>query len=535
MKKLTKGRAAAFGLLAGAAIAAVTYLGHRLATLPYLPFDVFDWQARTLPGGLIAHTIDAMVAVIRGLRLGPTAAAAKTAEQGFALAQFAGAWLVFGIVLAAVGKRNPRRLTLGGAVGGVILFAAAAAIEVARGFAGTGPALSLPWLALILVGGGALLGRALAVVAEPSPASDALGRRRFLRLVGTGSFAVIVTAAGVSLLSKKDRKPLSGLDQDGLLEAAQTSGPAASPPAAELAKRVPPVPGTRPELTKTSEFYRIDINLKPPAIDGASWRLKLGGLVERPLALSLDDIRSKPRQTQALTLSCISNPIGGDLIGTGFWTGTPFKGILDEAGLKPGVLEIAIEAADGFYESVPLAEALDPRTLLVYDMDGRPLTAGHGFPLRIYIPGRFGMKQPKWITSLEAIDGRRIGYWVERDWSPTAPVLTTSVIDAVDLKGSGGASGLVPVGGIAYSGARGISRVEVRADDGPWEKAELREPALSPLTWVQWRYEWPATPGKHMLQVRAYDGTGQVQIESERGTYPDGATGLHSRAADIRK
>jgi DMSO/TMAO reductase YedYZ molybdopterin-dependent catalytic subunit len=537
MKKLTEGLAAAFGLLAGAAVVAVTYLGHRAAALPYLPFDVFDWQARALPGGLIAHTIDAMVAVIRGLRLGPTASTAKIAEQGFALAQFTGAWLIFGIVLAAVGKRKPRRLTLYGAVGGVILFAAAAGIEGARGFAGTKPGSSLPWLALVLIGGGALLGRALAAVAEPfdASASNALGRRRFLRLVGTGSFAVIVTAAGVSLLSKKDAKPPLGTDQDELLEAAKTSGPAASPPPDELAKRFAPVPGTRREVTKTSEFYRIDINLRPPEIDGASWRLKLGGLVERPLTLSLDDIRSRPRQTQALTLSCISNPVGGDLISTGFWTGTPFKGILDEAGLKPGVVEIAIESADDFYESVPLEEALDPRTLLVYDMNGRPLTVDHGFPLRIFIPGHFGMKQPKWITRMEAIDRQRIGYWVERNWSERAPVLTTSVIDAVVLKNIDPASPLVPVGGIAYSGARGISRVEVRADNGPWEKAELREPALGPLTWVQWRYDWKAAPGKHVLQVRAYDGTGQAQVESERGTYPDGATGLHSRSADIRR
>src|SRR5512136_294105 len=158
MKKLSTGLAGALGLMVGGAAIAVTYLGHRLAGLPYLPFDIFDWLARTLPRGLIARTIDAMVAVIRGLRLGPTAATAKLAEQGFALAQFAGAWLVFGIVLAAAGKRKPRRLTLYGAVGGLILFAAAAAIEAARGFAGTKPGSSLPWLAVVLIGGGTLLG-----------------------------------------------------------------------------------------------------------------------------------------------------------------------------------------------------------------------------------------------------------------------------------------------------------------------------------------------------------------------------------------
>jgi DMSO/TMAO reductase YedYZ molybdopterin-dependent catalytic subunit len=354
-------------------------------------------------------------------------------------------------------------------------------------------------------------------------------------LVGTGSFAVIVTAAGVSLLSGKSKKSGPELDQEELAEAAKSSGPAASPLPRELSERFVPVPGTRSELTQNRDFYRIDIDLKPPSIDAQTWRLKLEGLVEHPLDLSLEDIRSRPRQTQALTLSCISNPIGGDLIGTTFWTGTPFKDVLQEAGLKAGVQEIAIESADGFYESVPLAEALDGRTLLVYEMNGEPLPAGHGFPLRIYIPGHFGMKQPKWITRMEAIDHKGHGFWVDRNWSQTAPVLTTSVIDAVDTAERDPASGVVAVGGIAYSGDKGISRVEVRVDEGPWEKADLRLPALSPLTWVLWRYEWKAAPGRHVLTVRAYDGSGQPQIAADRGTYPDGATGLDTKSADVRK
>jgi DMSO/TMAO reductase YedYZ molybdopterin-dependent catalytic subunit len=535
MKKLTGDLGAAFGLLAGAAAVAVTFLGHRLAGLPYLPFDIFEWLARTLPGALIVRTIDAMVAVIRGLRLGPTASTAKLAEQGLALAQFAVAWAVFGIVLAMAGRRRPRRLAAYGAIGGFLLFLSAAGIEAALGFPGSKPLVSLVWLALILVGGGTLVGRALAAATQPSETVpvEARGRRRFLRLVGSGSFVVIVTAAGVSLLSKKRPGPSLAVDGQELLAAAKTSGPAASPPPAELEKRFPPVPGTRPELTANEDFYRIDIDLKPPAIDGADWRLKLGGLVERPLVLSLRDIRSRPRQTQALTLSCISNPVGGDLIGTSFWTGTPFKGVLDEAGLKPDVREIFIESADGFYESVPLAEALDPRTLLVYEMNGEPLPAGHGYPLRICIPGHYGMKQPKWIVSMEAIDHKGRGFWVDRDWSATAFVRTTSVIDAVATRERGAAGGLVPVGGIAYSGDKGISRVEVQANDGPWDEAELRQPALSPLTWVQWRYLWKAAPGKHVLRVRAYDGAGAMQVAEEHPTVPDGATGIHEKPANI--
>ena len=326
MKKLGALMAGALGLLVGGTAIAMTYLGHRLAGLPYLPFDIFDWMARTLPGGLIARSIDAMVGVIRGLHLGPTASTAKLAEQGLALAQFAVTWAVFGIVLAAAGKGRPQRQALYGAIGGLALFATSAGIERAADFHGSAPVPALAWLALVLIGGGTLLGLALAAASgsAAAPAEEAIARRRFLRLVGTGSFVVMVTAAGVSLLSKKGRKPAPGPDQEELVRAAETSGPAASPQPAQLEKRFPPVPGTRAELTANRDFYRIDINLKPPQVDGLAWRLKVEGLVDRPLVLSLDDIRSRPRQAQALTLSCISNPVGGDLISTSFWTGTPF-------------------------------------------------------------------------------------------------------------------------------------------------------------------------------------------------------------------
>ncbi|MGB8958531.1 MAG: molybdopterin-dependent oxidoreductase [Candidatus Aminicenantales bacterium] len=535
MKKLSTASAGALGLLVGGAAIALTYLGHRLAGLPYLPFDIFDWMARALPGGLIVHTIDAMVGVIRGLRLGPTASTAKLAEQGLALAQFAATWFVFGIVLAAVGKRRPERQTLYGSLGGVLLFVSSAGVEWVGGFKTSGPLAALPWLAVVLIGGGALLGRALTAASgspDTSP-EDTIARRRFLRLVGTGSFVVMVTAAGVSIVSGKDKKPQTEPDQDEIARAAGTSGPAASPPRVRLEGRFPPVPGTRAELTQNRDFYRIDINLKPPVVDGKKWRLKVEGLVEHPLDLTLDEILAKPRQTQALTLSCISNPVGGDLISTSFWTGTPFKGILDEAGLKKDVREIAIESADGFYESVPLSEAMDARTLLVYEMNGEPLTADHGYPLRIFIPGHFGMKQPKWIVRMEAIDRKGRGFWVDRNWSDTAFVKTTSVIDIISTGKPNSAAGAVPVGGIAYAGDKGISLVEVKADDGPWEKAELRLPALSPLTWIQWRYGWKATPGKHVLRVRAYDGAGKLQITGDNPPSPDGATGIQAKSANV--
>jgi hypothetical protein len=178
---------------------------------------------------------------------------------------------------------------------------------------------------------------------------------------------------------------------------------------------------------------------------------------------------------------------------------------------------------------------MDARTLLIYAMNGEPLTADHGYPLRIFIPGHFGMKQPKWIVRMEAIDRKGHGFWVDRNWSETAYVKTTSVIDVASTGKKSPGSGVVPVGGIAYSGDKGISLVEVQADGGPWEKAELRVPALSPLTWIQWRYGWKATPGKHILRVRAYDGAGALQITEDNPPSPSGATGIHERSANAGK
>jgi hypothetical protein len=296
-----------------------------------------------------------------------------------------------------------------------------------------------------------------------------------------------------------------------------------------LAKRIVPAPGTRPEVTSADDFYRIDINVVPPEVDANTWHLALTGLVNKPLSLSLNDIRSRPAVTQAVTLQCISNPVGGDLTSTAYWTGVRFKDILAEAGLQAAGTDINMVAADGFYESVPMAEAMDDRTLLVYAMNGQPLTSAHGFPLRIYIPGHYGMKQPKWITAMSVVSTPGAGYWVDRGWSETAIPQITSVIDTVSVdKTALAQNGTFPLGGIAYSGARGISKVEVQIDNGAWVEAQLRNPALSPLTWVQWRYDWKPTPGTHNVAVRATDGRGALQVTAAVDPAPEGATGIDS-------
>ena len=369
-----------------------------------------------------------------------------------------------------------------------------------------------------------------------------IDRRAFLGLVGSGLASLVVVALGLRNFNNQARgfsipatgtQPIPPGDTPAhppVFGTEYTSGSAASPALGVLAKRIEPAPGTRPEITPVDQFYRIDINQLPSVINGQSWNLEMKGLVQKPLTFTLDELRARPSITQAVTMSCVSNPLGGDLIGTNFWTGVPFKDVLAQAGVLPAAKGIKITAADGFYEYVPLAEAMDDRTLLVYAMNGEPLTTEHGFPLRIYIPNHYGMKQPKWITGMEVTDTPNRGFWGERGWESHAIPKTTSVIDTYEVdRNSLQATGIVPVGGIAWAGARGIKKVEIQVDTTPWVDAVLRNPAIGPLTWVQWRYDWkPVSKGVHTVRVRATDGDGNLQDPTLTTPGPEGATGIHS-------
>jgi DMSO/TMAO reductase YedYZ molybdopterin-dependent catalytic subunit len=521
------------GALTSLPVIALGWLAAQAAELPFGPFRLFDWMARILPGRLLTFGIDLLVGLIRGLRLGPTAATAKSAEQGLALLQFVLIGLAFGLVLATLGRGRPQHMVGYGLRGGVVLAGLFLLIELGLGSAPAALALPAAWLLVLFLAWGAALGWLLQ---RSGPAVDQtpetrLSRRGFVTAVGGGAVGISLGAWGLASLLEAET-PASG--GEAVLPTPELEVPPADAPSAEvLAARIQPAPGTREELTSNEQFYRIDINTAPPRVDGGAWRLEVGGLVETPLSLTLDDLMAMPSVTQTITLSCISNPIGGDLISTSQWTGVPIQHLLELAGLKPEARELYIEAADGFYESVAMRDLQDPRTLLVFAMNGEPLPVEHGYPLRIYIPNRYGMKQPKWIVRMQAIDREGPGYWVERGWSETAYVNTTSVIDTVAAEAADPASGTIPVGGIAYAGERGISRVEVQVDEGPWMEAELRTPPLSSLTWVQWRLDWPQQPGRHTFRVRAYDASGGLQVLSPRGVRPDGATGVHTLTVTV--
>ncbi len=506
------------GALTSVLALAVLELGNAIANVPFVPFDLFEWLTRALPGGVLTRSIDAMISAISALGIHPIGVAAKLAEQGMALGGFIAGCAIAGAIATALGRRSRHRAIAIGLTAGATWLAidVVARVELGR-FTAVGTCA----VAIVMLGWGAglgeLVGRRAALDAEPDQIS---ARRRFVIVAVGGTLALAAGLFGISsLLRRTGRRLASLVRRPTPLELGATEGPAASPPSDVLARRIAPVPGTRPELTSNADFYRVDINLEPPHIDPVAWRLVVDGLVDHPLALSLAELRRLPSVSQVITLECISNPLGGDLIGTSLWTGVRLRDVLARAGVRDSAAAIDLTAADGFYESVALADADDPRTLLVYDMNREPLPERHGFPLRIYIPNRHGMKQPKWLTRLRASDRLGPGYWVDRGWSRTAIPHTTSVIDTV----AGTA-----IGGIAYAGARGISRVEVQVDDAPWAPAELVAPPLGPLCWVLWRYAWPSRPGRHVFRVRAYDGTGALQAIRSEPPHPDGATGIHS-------
>jgi DMSO/TMAO reductase YedYZ molybdopterin-dependent catalytic subunit len=561
---------AGLGALTGLAVVGLAYLGEQALALPFIPFVFFDWLARVLPGGIVTLGIDSMVRIIVGLGLGPIDVVAKAMEQLLGVVLWLVAGAAVGLALAAWLRRPAAAARLGqgagqqaGAIAGLALAVLVAIAMLGLGQFASGQPWTLLWLAILVPGWGAVLGTLLERVVtagasrsrpEISMPAPRMGRRAFLLRVSGGSGVVALLTAGLGWLLAEDKARTGAGQPLGELRAAAAppatppgsaaTGPAGSSPtaaavptvgAAQLpstpAGRIGPAPGTRPEVTSNADFYCIDINLAPPAIAGSSWQLEVKGLFDHPRNLTLHDLLAMPAVTQSITQSCISNPIGGDLIGSAAYIGVRLRDVLMELGLRPTAKQIALQSADGFYESVEMQDMQDPRVLLVYGMNGTTLPIEHGYPLRIYIPNRYGMKQPKWITSMEAVDHEGSGYWVDRGWSKEARPQVISIIDTVAKNSN--ANGRVPMGGIAWAGDRGIKSVEVQVDGGSWSPANLITPPVGPLTWVLWRFDWQVTPGRHTFRVRATDGKGTPQNGQDQDTYPNGATGYHAVTVDF--
>ncbi len=305
-----------------------------------------------------------------------------------------------------------------------------------------------------------------------------------------------------------------------LLEGAQSqeAAPYARPPSGGLAT----------EVTPNNLFYVVSKNQVDPTVELDSWRLEIAGLVENPMTLTYQDLKTALSAEEYVTLECIGNVVGGDLIGNARWKGVRLSAILDEVRLMPEVIDIAFEAADGFTNAVSRGRAMSGDVLVVYEMNGQPLPAEHGFPVRIVVPGLYGYKSVKWLTKIEAVDHDFLGYWESRGRTDNPIIKTMSRIVAPE-HGSNHPLGPLAVSGIAFSGDKGIATVELSTDgERTWSPVDRLSEPLSPFTWVSWdAVVEPAGRGPMVLSVRAVDGQGVVQTPAEKGVYPDGATGLH--------
>ncbi len=285
------------------------------------------------------------------------------------------------------------------------------------------------------------------------------------------------------------------------------------------------IKGMPPEVTPSGEFYQISKNFFDPTVDIEKWTLEVKGLVAKPLKLSLAEfIKAAPAVERHQTFECISNEVGGDLIGNAKWKAVRVKDILALAEVKPGATTVIWRAHDGFSESIPLAIAMDPDSLLAYEMNGEPIPQKHGAPVRVLLRNRYGMKQPKWLTSIEVANHDYNGYWEQQGWSKEAIVKTNSTF-RVEMKDGP----IMLLGGWAFAGNRGISKVEISADGGKsWFPASVKEP-FGENCWQFWSAEWkPPAPGSYSLKVRATDGKGGLQPAAPKPTLPDGGQGYHT-------
>jgi DMSO/TMAO reductase YedYZ molybdopterin-dependent catalytic subunit len=276
------------------------------------------------------------------------------------------------------------------------------------------------------------------------------------------------------------------------------------------------------------ELYYISKNIEAfdPNLSESDWRLEVRGLVTNPRSLSLNELKSLPHVTSERTLVCISNPVGGDLIGNVVWSGVRVRDLLQSAGVQPGARWVIWRSSDGYVESLPLAAALEQDVLLAFEINGQPLTRRHGFPLRVLIPDRLGMKQPKWITAIELSATEIPGYWAERGWSRTGRIEPMSRIDEPRQGNVLRAGQVTEIRGVAFAGTRTISKVEVSTDGGQsWLAAQLKA-RRNAHTWTLWSLTWTPTPGPQRLIVRAYANNDQ-QVSSERPPLPEAATGWH--------
>jgi DMSO/TMAO reductase YedYZ molybdopterin-dependent catalytic subunit len=496
------------GIAATTVATAIFGLVHLVqASFPFPPLGLAQRLLRLIPGPAAVFFIDLLghwalrlfaVGFTLGSILAGGAAAVLVARAGPDRRTRA-AWLAAGLLgLAALGGYRaqpgaPSLLVYGAVV------AAAAAVYVS-----------------VLVGA---MGR-LERDPVPAPASG-LGRtRRELLRAAVGAAGLLATGFAI-------RRLTGGIGDAGGQPLVRPAGAAPAPAAAPGNNPATwDIAGLTPEVTANRLHYTVDESIIDPNVDSRSWRLRVDGLVGRPVTLGYDELLAMPSTEQYVTLQCISNLIGGDLVGTAKWTGVPLARVLERAGgAGPGAVRVVFHAVGGYTDSLPVAKALDPATVVAYGMNDRSLPRAHGFPARIIAPGIYGMKNVKWLERIEVVDYDYRGYWQRSDgWDNIAEIKTASRIDVPQELTS--VEPAEVVAGLAWAGDRGIRRVEVSLDGGAtWVPATLRR-ELARAAWRQWRLPLPpGISGRHLLKVRAVDGRGDLQTARQAPPHPSGATG----------
>jgi len=366
-----------------------------------------------------------------------------------------------------------------------------------------------------------------AALPAPDAGKEPATRRRFLR-----SFSI---TAGVAALGGVLAGTLRGATAavTGYRSTLALPAPAsAAPPVPAGADQQ--LPGQGPLVTPADDFYRIDTALRVPVVDPRTWKLTVTGMVDRPVELDFQALLAKPLIERHITIACVSNEVGGDLIGNARWLGWPVRELLAQAGPQQGADMVLSRSVDGWTAGSPLEALTDNRdAILAVGMNGAPLPLEHGFPVRLVVPGLYGyVSATKWLTELKVTRfAADEGYWTPRGWSERGPIKTSSRID-VPRAGRKVPAGTVTFGGVAWAQHRGIRGVEVRVNRGDWKAAELA-PGISADTWRQWKLALPLGPGSYEVQVRATDATGAVQVEAQAPVAPDGATGYHTVTVDV--
>lgn len=523
------------GLVAAAVALGVAEIATGVAGAPSLVASVGEEVVDRLSGGVVKAAIETFgtndkavlltTIVVVCLALGGLVGGAAVRRRWIGPAAFGAAALVG----AAAGIADPS------ASGGAAVVAAVLAF-----LAGWS---TLALLFGVLTSGGPLPVATRRPVGGPTraieaPGAGTAGRRAFLAWSGAAAgFAGVAALGGRSLSGRPSTTDAA--------RSAVSLPPVSLPPPAAGAAGAPTtapagldVDGLSPFVTPNDRFYRIDTALVVPRVDPASWRLDVKG-VPRPYSLTFDELLALPMIEAPVTIACVSNEVGGDLVGTARWQGVPLTTLLERGGVAPGAVpdgadQLVGRSVDGFTVGFPTEAAVDGRVAMVaVGMNGEPLPVNHGFPARLIVAGLYGyVSATKWLRTIELTGWDDFdAYWIPRGWSKEGPVRTQSRID-VPRQGADVRAGTVAVAGVAWAPTRGIAKVEVQVDDGPWQEARLG-PGWGDDVWRQWVLEWDAAPGDHVLRVRATDATGQTQPEQRRPVAPDGATGWHSRRVRV--